>query len=249
MKQLIPVLAIALIVSACNPNDPIDPTDPTEVTDVHFSILGDSFSSFIGTVDPDTNDVWPYENVGMTSAEQMWWHKMATEMEWVMDKNNSFSGALMSNFEDFNGGAYYGPQSFIHRMDYLGTPDVIFVFGATNDIYQRAPLGDFVYESWTDDQLKTFRPALAYIFDHLKRQHPFAEIYFLLDMDLCISDVTIDPDVRQAYIQSIHRISSHYNVKCIDIYDIHKSAWHPDEQGQYDIARQVIEALKIDFNV
>ncbi len=243
MKRLIPLLAIALLMAACNPSD------PTETSDIHFSVLGDSFSSFTGTVDPDTNDVWPYEHVGMTSAEQMWWHKVATEMEWVMDKNNSFSGALVSNFDDFNGGTYYGPQSFIRRMDHLGTPDVIFVFGATNDIYQRAPLGDFVYEAWTDDQLKTFRPALAYVFDHLKRQHPNAEIYFLLDMDLCLSDVTIDPDTRQAYIESIHRISSRYNVNCIDIYDIHKASWHPDAQGQDDIARQVIEALMMDFNV
>lgn len=243
MKRLIPILAMALLMVACNPNNPDEPTD------IHFSILGDSFSSYEGTVDPDTNDIWPYEHVGMTSPEQMWWHKVATEMEWVMDKNNSFSGSLVSNFDDFNGGDYYGPNSFIRRMDNLGNPDVILVFGATNDIYKRAPLGDFVYDDWTDEHLHSFRPALAYLFENLKQLYPDAELYFLLDMDLCLSDTSIDPDVRQDYIESIHRISNHYNVRCIDIYDIHKSWWHPDAEGQEGIARQVIEALQLDFNV
>ena len=74
-------------------------------------------------------------------------------------------------------------------------------------------------------------------------------MYFLVDMELCINDTTIDPETRQAYLDSMHRIANHYNVSCIDIYDIHKAWWHPDEKGQDDIARQVIEALELDFNV
>ena len=242
MKRLLPILALALLLSACG--------DPQEPSNVCFSILGNSFSALEGTVDPESNDVWSsYPNVGVTSPEQMWWHKVVTRTGWDLVKNNSFSGSLMSNYDGFNSGGYYAPHSFIRRMDDLGDPDVIFVFGGTNDIFRRAPLGDYVYSDWTDEQLSTFRPAMAYVLDNLKRQHPDAEVYFLVDMELCISDGTIEEATRQAFIESMHRIASHYNVNCIDIYGIHKKWWHPDDQGQKDIARQVIEVLEADFNV
>jgi len=241
MKRLLPLLAMAILMSAC-----VKPDEPNESTVTKFSVLGDSFSSLEGTVDPETNDVWHYENVGVTDPEQMWWYKVAAEMEWTLDKNNSFSGSLICNLDASN---YYGPHSFIRRMDNLGNPDVIFIFGGTNDIYNRAQLGEFVYADWTEEQLCTFRPAMAYLLDNLKRLYPKAELYFLVDMELCINDTTIEPETRQAYLDSMHRIANHYNVSYIDIYDIHKAWWHPDEEGQDDIARQVIEALELDFNV
>lgn len=243
MKRLLPIFALAVMLSAC-----VKPDSPDEPSTIRFSVLGDSFSAFEGMVDPSTNDTFPYENIGVTSTD-MWWHKVATEMEWVMDKNNSFSGALVSNFDGFSGGNYYAPNSYLRRMGDLGNPDVIFVFGGTNDIYKGAPLGDFIYSDWPEEQLCNFRPAMAYLFDGLRRLYPHAEIYCLVDMELCISDTSIDDEIRQAYIESMHRIASHYNVQCIDLYAIHKSHWHPDVQGQDDIARQVIEALLVDFNV
>ena len=241
MKKLFPLLALAVMMSAC--------VKPTEQKDLKFSVLGDSFSSLEGTVDPETNDIWHYDNIGVTSPEQMWWHKVSTTMEWPLDKNNSFSGSLICNFSDFNGGDHYLPNSFINRMDNLGDPDVILVFGGTNDIYKRAPLGDFVYGDWTEEQLCAFRPAMAYLLDNLKTLYPKAEVYFLVDMELCINDTTIDDSIRLAYLDSMHRIASRYHVPCIDIYGIHKAWWHPDEEGQDGIARQVIEALQLDFNV
>ena len=243
MKRiLILALGLALLLSSCVKNP--------EPTDIHFSILGDSFSSLEGYVDPETND--PYHNyaaIGVTSPEQMWWHQVATGMGWTMDVNNSFSGSLVCNNADFTAGPYYAPQSFINRMDHLGDPDVIFVFGATNDIYHHVELGDYVYADWTEEQLCSFRPALAYLFDYIDNQHPKATVYFLLDLNLCIDDPAVDDTTRQAYIESIHRIANHYGVGCIDIREIHKDHWHPDVKGQKDIADQVIEALELDFNV
>lgn len=239
MKRLLPFLAVAVLMSAC-----VKTPETTRV-----SILGDSFSALEGYVYPDTNEAYPhYNEIGVTGPEQMWWSKVIDSTGWEMEKNNSFSGALMCNFDDFETGDHYGPNSFIRRMDNLGNPHVILVFGATNDIYHRAPLGDFVYANWTEEQLCSFRPGLAYILETLKHQHPRAKIYLLVDMELCINDVTIEDETRQAYLESMHSIANHYNVNCIDIYGIHKSWWHPNPEGQEDIARQVIEALQIDFN-
>lgn len=239
MKRLLPLLTLAVLMSAC-----VKTPETTRV-----SILGDSFSALEGYVYPDTNEAYPhYNEIGVTGPEQMWWSKVIDSTGWEMEKNNSFSGSLMCNFDDFETGNHYGPNSFIRRMDNLGNPHVIFVFGATNDIYHRAPLGDFVYANWTEEQLCSFRPGLAYILETLKHQHPRAKIYLLVDMELCINDVTIEDETRQDYLESMYSIANHYNVNCIEIYGIHKSWWHPNPEGQEDIARQVIEALQLDFN-
>lgn len=226
------------MMSAC-----VKPSD----TQIKFSVLGDSYSSFEGYVDPETNDPWPhYADIGVTSVEQMWWYKVADSMKWLLEKNNSFSGSLISNFSDFDAGEYYKENSFLRRMDNLGNPDVIFILGATNDVWQEAPFGDFVYNDWTDEQLCSFRPALACLLDYTKRHYPKAKIYFLLETSPCPGGIT--EETRQNLIESVHRITSHYGVDCIDL-DIHKDWWHPDKQGQKDIARQVLEVLQVDFNV
>lgn len=239
-KCCLMIVAMAILFASCG-------KDPEPQNDIRFSILGDSFSAFEGYVDPETNDVWSaYPKIGVKEPEQMWWHQVAVETGWVLDKNNSFSGSLVCNFDPNN---YYGAHSYLRRMDSLGSPDVILVFGATNDIYNRVPLGDYLYDDWTEEQLCTFRPAMAYLLDNLKRLYPLAEIYVMVDMELCIDDHDIDDAEREAYIESMHRIANRYHVRSIDIYGIHKDWWHPNAQGQEDIATQVIEAVLADFNV
>lgn len=245
MKKSVYLLALnmALLLSACT-----KPENPTmNSTEIHFSILGDSFSTFEGYVYPDSNDVWyclpPYNNINVTQVEQMWWHKMASAMGWILDKNNSFSGSLICNFYGYNAGPYYCQHSFIRRMDNLGDPDVIFVFGGTNDVWSGAYFGEFVYSDWTESQLEQYRPALAYLFDNLKHLYPQAKPFFLIDNSLADFDYT-----GQVFVESVHTIARHYGIDCIDLHNIHKDWAHPNDEGQDDIARQVIEALRDDFN-
>ena len=219
--------------------------DPEWPQQLHFSVLGDSYSTFKGYVDPETNDLWEcYDSIGVTDVSQMWWHQVATETNWVMDVNNSFSGSLICNM---NVAGYFGPYSFIHRMDHLGDPDVIFIFGGTNDVWDEAPLGDYVYADWTEEQLCTIRPATAYMLDWLKQRHPKARIYFMIDLDLCPGG--IPDETREAFIESMHAITSHYGVVCIDLHYVHKTSWHPNARGHASIARQLIDLLRVEFNV
>ena len=234
------VLAFAAMMSACTKT-------PGDSDALRFSILGDSYSTFEGYVHPDSNDVYPYQNIGLTGVEQMWWAQVADSTGWILEKNNSFSGALMCNYDYVN---YYGQYSFIRRMDNLGQPDVIFIFGATNDACAHnadgtiVSLGDYIYSGWTEEQLCEFRPALAYIFNHLKTRYPQAKLYFLLDMNLGTNGVT---EARRAeFLASIHRIANHYDVDCIDLTGIHKSQWHPNAAGHKDIARQVLDYISIE---
>ncbi len=236
-KIILHLAALAIIMSAC-----VKTPEP-----IRFSILGDSYSSYEGYVHPDSNDVYPYENIGLTGVEQMWWAQVADSTGWILERNNSFSGALMCNYDYVD---YYGQYSFIRRMKDLGHPNVIFIFGATNDACAHddvgpiVPLGDYIYSDWTEEQLCEFRPALAYLFERLQALYPKAKLYFLLDMNLGSGGVT---ELRRAeFLSSIHRIIQHYNVDCIDLTGIHKSQWHPNVEGQKDIAKQVLDYITLE---
>ena len=108
-----------------------------------ISILGDSYSTFEGYLQPDTNSIWyyvsPQQQTDVTSVKQTWWHKFIKENNYRLCINNSFSGATICN-TGYNQ-ADYSDRSFITRMDKLGCPDIIFIFGATNDCWAGSPLG------------------------------------------------------------------------------------------------------------
>lgn len=64
MKKLTLLIIAAILMTAC-----VKTKEPPR-----FSILGDSYSTFEGYVDPDTNHVWEnYAQIGVTDVEQMWW--------------------------------------------------------------------------------------------------------------------------------------------------------------------------------
>lgn len=216
-----------------------DPVPSIMKNKTYFSVLGDSFSAFEGYVDPDSNAVWhDFPEIGVTEPEQMWWYQLADKGSWKLEKNNSFSGSMICNLDHLG---YYGAHSFIRRMDNLGNPDAIFVFGGTNDVFNGAPLGDYIYADWSEEQLCMFRPALAYLLSQLKQLYPKAKLYLLVDMDLCSGGVA--DSIRDAYIESMHVVANHYHVKSIDLYYIEKERWHPNVKGQQRIANQIIESF------
>lgn len=223
MRKLLILVMSVIVMSSC-----------MRSRQVRFSILGDSYSALEGTVYPDTNKVFTYDKIGIEGPEQMWWWQVADSLDWQLDKNNSFSGSLIS---DKNASKY----SFIRRMDNLGNPDVIFVLGGANDIRCEVPFGDYVYSTWTEEQLCTFRPALAYLLDGLKQHYPKAKIYFLFDTNPWKGST--DAETRLKLMESVHRITYHYKVDCIDLYDLHVANMHPSILGQKDISDQVIDYL------
>ena len=84
------------------------------------SILGDSYSTFQGYLEPDTNYVWyfdgtPRTQTDVTSVTQTWWHQLITSKGWRLLKNNSFSGSTICN-TGYNR-ADVKHNSFIARMD------------------------------------------------------------------------------------------------------------------------------------
>ena len=199
------------------------------------SILGDSYSTFDGYITPATNEMWYYQgNRGSNDVEdvtQTWWWQFIKNNGYRLCVNNSWSGATICNsgYNDDD----YTHRSFITRHKSLGKPDVILLFGGTNDSWCGAPIGEFKYADWKRADLYTFRPALAYLLEHMQDRYPTAKIYFILNSDL-----------KEVVNTSVADICKHYNVPVIRLHDIDKSSGHPNQKGMKQIADQVVEALR-----
>lgn len=157
------------------------------------SILGDSYSTFQNHVVPDTNYVWYFadanepDRTDVATVDDTWWMRFITRSGLQLEQNNSFSGATVCNL-GYEGNDY-SDRSFIRRMDSLGKPDLILVFGATNDCWAKVPLG----KKGSDD-LYTFIPAMDKMLRELPSLYPDARIVFMLNDE-------IQGDMRKAIIE------------------------------------------------
>ncbi|MBR4591255.1 MAG: SGNH/GDSL hydrolase family protein [Bacteroidaceae bacterium] len=199
------------------------------------SILGDSYSTFENYLQPDTNFVWyfkkPIAGTDVTKVTETWWHKFITERGYKLCVNNSFSGSTICNTgykkEDVT------RNSFIARMNKLGCPDIIFIFGGTNDAWAKSPIGEYKYDKWTKADLYNFRPAMAYMLSDMKDRYPNVDIYFILNSELA-------EDINE----SVRTICKYYNVPLIELHDIDKISGHPSVKGMAAITEQLKKAVK-----
>lgn len=200
-----------------------------------ISILGDSYSTFEGFVTPSTNEMWYYEESGnrtdVDDVTQTWWWQVADQGGFRICVNNSYSGSTVG-YRGYDGNDY-SDRSFLSRMDNLGNPDVLLIFGATNDSWAGEQVGEYKYGGWTKGDFYTFRPAMAYMLDHVKKRYPHVKVYFLLNSEL-----------RDDINESCLTICKHYGVPCIQLHDIHKINGHPSVEGMKAIARQVLDVIK-----
>ena len=200
------------------------------------SILGDSYSTFEGYVTPETNEMWYYAksdrgNTDVADVTQTWWHQLISQQGWKLCVNNSYSGATIC-YTGYSGNDY-SRRSFLSRMDNLGQPDIIFIFGATNDSWAGAPIGEYTYNDLQKSNLWTFRPAMARLLEWMTKRYVGTDIYFILNDGL-----------RDDINESVKTICGHYGVPCIALTDIDKKSGHPSIKGMQQIAEQVAKAVK-----
>ncbi|MBQ2128715.1 MAG: hypothetical protein II429_06265 [Prevotella sp.] len=199
-----------------------------------LSILGDSYSTFEGYLTPDTNAVWYWNHewdcTDVRNVRQTWWHQLLRDTGMRLCVNNSFSGATIchTGYDQ----ADYSDRSFCTRLTNLGSPDIILVFGATNDEWAHAPIGEYKYADWTREDLYKFRPAMAYLLCQLIDHYPNVKLYFILN-DILSSDIN----------ESVLTVCQHYQVPVIRLENIDKQCGHPNVLGMQQIAQQVEKAL------
>ena len=200
------------------------------------SVLGDSYSTYEGFVTPSTNELWYYaENpearTDVKNVRQTWWHQVIKENGWKLCLNNSYSGATIS-YSGYDGNDY-SARSFNTRMDNLGCPDIIFIFGATNDSWAGSPIGDYKYEGITKADLYQFRPALAHMLKWMKNRYINTEIYFILNTEL-----------KESINTSVKTICEHYGIPVIVLSEVDKMSGHPSVKGMRQIADDVNKFVK-----
>lgn len=199
-----------------------------------ISVLGDSYSTFEGYMNPAGNRLWyitsntPRNDV--TQVEQTWWHLLCTQHGYRLCQNNSYSGATICH-TGYHGDDY-SDRSFITRMSNLGNPDIILIFGGTNDDWAKVPLGEYTYEGWTKEELYQFRPAMAYMLYYCTSRYVNVPVYFILNSELS-EDINASCEV----------ICRYYGVPLIALHDIDKQQQHPSIAGMQAIADQVAAAI------
>lgn len=191
---------------------------------MRVSILGDSYSTFRGFLTPESNATY-YPSLNVESVEQTWWGLFIKHNELILECNNSYSGSTIAMKSNVT-------NSFVERSSFLGNPDLILIFGGTNDSWQRIPLGIFQYSDWTDADLKHFRPAFAYMIDFLQRMYPKSKLVNIINTDL-----------KSEYKRSMEAICRYYQVCNISLSGIEKQEGHPTKKGMYSICKQLNMSL------
>ncbi len=223
MKTTIKIIIVSIAIMSLTPSFAKGPQ--------RVAILGDSYSTFEGEVSPAESAIWyykepNYEKTDVDKVEQTWWYKFIKGGNYELAINNSFSGSTICNTgyrgEDFS------HMSFIARMNNLNEPDIILIFGATNDSWAGAPLGEYKYSDWSCDELYSFRPAMARLLSYIKEHYPNAEPYFI------INDI-----LKDEIVESIESICHHYEIRYIQLNDIDKIDGHPSVKGMEQIYNQV----------
>ncbi len=190
------------------------------------SILGDSYSTFKDLIPKHYACWYPHANNDVSEAEQTWWKQFLAETGNVLEVNNSWSGSTICNTG--YDGKDYSNRAFFTRVNMLGNPDIILIFGGTNDSWAGVPIGDYKFKNWNKTELYSFRPALSYLLSQAKMLYPSADIYFILNSEL--SD-----EVNE----STFKICKKYKVPVIALENIDKQSKHPSIEGMTAISRQV----------
>lgn len=199
------------------------------------SILGDSYSTFEGYI-PAGNASWyatvPWENrTDVVNVRQTWWWQLINEGGYILGVNDSYSGATIS-YTGYNGDDY-SDRSFLTRLPHLGSPDLLLIFGGTNDSWTGGPLEEYVYDNFTRGHLYEFRPALAKLLTEAQNRYPGTRIVFIVNTEL-----------KDEITGSIKEVCTHLGVEYVMLRDIDKLAGHPSIKGMEQIKNQILQYLK-----
>ncbi len=195
------------------------------------SVLGDSYSTYKDIIPEGYATFYPDANNDVKEMEQTWWSLYIKAMGFELEKNDSWGGTTICNTGYF--GMDATQNSFNARLGKLGNPDIIFVFGGTNDAWANSPIGEYQYADWTDADCKSFRPALACLLSGLQKQYANAKVYVILNSELK-EDINV----------SFREICNHFNIQLIELHDIEKQNGHPSVAGMKAICNQLIESIE-----
>ena len=200
-----------------------------------MSILGDSISTF---GDPDSRNengtycysyyptetcrystdgtVGSYQSIKF-DVEDTYWMKLIRATGMVLGINESWRGSKVSG----SGNSAFNNQSRINHLGTNGTPDVILVYGGSNDAGGGVSIGTFNTENpqnYTDEQItalpvSTFADGYRTMLIRLMNTYPFAEIVVILPTFTTSYYTITNLDL---YVEIIKEACDFFGIKYID---------------------------------
>ena len=203
-----------------------------------MGILGDSYSTYGKWIALD-NETWYSDNGNaqdnnIASVKETWWWKLSKETGLNLLKNESYSGSTICN-TGYNG-QDASSLSFLTRAEnnfgrnqtLSPKPDILFVFGGTNDDWANVNIGSVKYSDWSVEDKKTILPAFCYLLDYLQLWNPQARIINI-----------INDELKADIVNGMKTACNHYGVEVIQLQNISKTNGHPNVSGMESIKNQV----------
>ena len=205
-----------------------------------LSILGDSYSTFAGYIPQGQDSYYPNPDRvrDVLTAQDTWWQQLAASRQLRILTNDSYSGSTVCL--DVRDGQ--PPESaFIVRMrrSLSGAgiggelPDVIVLFGATNDSWLDRRIGQVQFGGWTQEDLHAVLPAYGRLTAYVTQQNPQAQI-------LCVINDAIKPEIQAGLMET----ALHFRATPVALAGSDKSCDHPTRLGMQQIAAQIAQALE-----
>lgn len=254
-----------------------------------LSILGDSISTFAvpsektdGKAAEGCTTNYPgnpvqYSNSNVTSVGSTWWGKVLNQFGMVLGINESWAGSTIGyNPNQTSGGKYTADNCLCSsaRIGHLGengTPDIIIVFGGTNDInHHRVSSGstiryavgelDSEHNPYDYDNFPmitdTYYGSITTMLLRIQHTYPNATILMLLPY-FCTYTHTSSGDIATPYDQNEWSkaaidVCKYLGVEYLDLrtiinlYDVSSLLFdglHPKANGMEAIAKAVIHKL------
>ena len=198
-------------------------------------VLGDSYSTFAKQI-PEGYKCWyftsPKEDNDVCEVRQTWWCQLCDSLGVDLVLNSSYSGSTVCNT------GYHGADatesSFVTRVSECIElqPDILFIFGGTNDSWAKSPVGSLKYSDWSEGDLKCFLPAFCRMLDRIKTEAPGTKVVNIVNSDL-------SPEITEGQAEACR----HYGVTCVMLHDIGKGHGHPNSAGMKAICSQVLDCV------
>lgn len=206
-------------------------------------IFGDSYSTFEGYI-PEGYDVY-YDRIGsrendVTSVEDTWWYNFAKIINGNILLNNSWSGSTIG-YTGWHGIDASTSSSFIYRFRKLKKDgffeknkiDTVLIFGATNDSWSDAPLGNEKFSDFKESDFYTVLPAISYFIKSVCDELPNARIIYIINDEL-------KPQIKD----TIKSASSLYGCEFVELPEIDKFTGHPTKSGMRSICELLVDFYK-----
>lgn len=205
-------------------------------------IFGDSYSTFKDYIPegyafyyPPTLETRPK----ICEVEKTWWHSLITETGSTLILNDSWSGSTVG-YTGYDGTDTSGFSSFITRLEKMiaggffkkNPLDTVFVFGATNDSWSNAPLGEAKYDGFTRADRYFVLPAICEFLKMLKNAIPKTRIIYIVNTDL-----------KEEIGNTVIEASLRYGIEYLFLESIDKQSDHPTALGMSQIKEQVKKML------